>query len=124
VDVARDGFSYTCRRSLPGLFAEAEPAAAADAPRRPFVHGTALAVSYPVRRLDLSVEFPRGRPPEGLRGYAWPRALVPEEDQPDLSGFLYPAGRPVRGRGQRGCVRLSVPWPLVEIQYGLGWDRW
>lgn len=115
------GFTYVLRQRKAGLFAtEALRAAEAGRPG-PVVHGTSLAVAYPVRRLRLSVTHAEGRWPSRTAAHAWPRSLVPEEDEPHLLRALHPGEGRLRLDERRRVAVLRVPLPLIELQYGLGW---
>ena len=95
---------------------EGEPAGADEA-----MQGVTFAASFPTRRLELAVTFPRGFRPEDLRVHAWP-AFV-QDGNSDLAPVLHPDGLVHVSDPAPRTVVVRVTEPLIGVKYALGWRQ-
>lgn len=118
------GTSYRARRVKRGVFTREALEAAREAVDGTAVHGVTLAVSWPVREASVEVRFAAHVWPDDasrIAGYCWPQCLAPEVSAGNLLSLVHP-GPTLSLDARRRRARLSVRSPLVEMQYGVGWE--
>ena len=123
-DLQREGLTYSWSKLRKGLaLTRAESAERRGYPSDEPVHsGFLFAPNYPVRRLRLEVQFPRGYWPASLYARAWPEAMPPDPEMRDFAPHLHPEGMSLRNERRRGRASCRVRLPLMGVSYNVGWE--